>query len=213
MLNIIYPPHCPKCRRRVEEQGAWCEQCAPGRFVLREAAPEGHRPAALAVCLTLLPYDGTVKILLHRLKFRPDPVAAKYFVWLLHNKVNWAKLQPPEIVAPVPLSAERLAKRGFNQTELLFRPWCKAQQIQWADVLARNRDTLPQWKLSSVERRQNIKGAFVVIKPELVIGRTVLLVDDILTTGFTMSECAKTLKAAGAKEVWGLALASGAPGR
>jgi predicted amidophosphoribosyltransferase len=79
-------------------------------------------------------------------------------------------------------------------------------------VLARHRDTLPQWQLSPIERRRNIKGAFIVTQPELVQGKTVLLVDDILTTGFTLAECARTLRKAGAKEVYGLALASGAAG-
>jgi ComF family protein len=164
------------------------------------------------MCLTILPYEGAVKHLLHRLKFQPDPQAANYFSWLLDNKVNWAKLLCPELVVPVPLSVERAAKRGFNQTELLFRPWCQAHGYAWAEVLARHRDTLPQWQLSPIERRRNIKGAFVVLQPELVQGKTVLLVDDILTTGFTLAECARTLKKAGAKEVHGLALASGASG-
>jgi ComF family protein len=210
LLDIVYPPRCPACRSAVSVQGGWCSRCLPESVPLRELPPGGQRSAALDICLTIFPYDGAVKHLLHKLKFQPDPKAACYFAWLLENKVNWAKLHGPELVAPVPLSVQRLAKRGFNQTELLFKPWCEAHGYIWADTLVRNRDTLPQWQLSPIERRQNIKGAFAVTQPELVQGKTVLLVDDILTTGYTMAECARTLKKAGAKAVCGLALASGA---
>lgn len=212
LLNLVYPPRCPGCKSPVSEQGAWCRQCLPDRLTLRELAPGGRRPAALAICWTILPYDGSVKKLLHRLKFRPDPQAAGYFCWLLEHQVNWAKLSEPELIIPVPLSAERLAKRGFNQTELLFRPWCTAQGYAWSDIMVRGRDTLPQWRLSPLERRRNIKDAFSVTCPEAVRGKRILLVDDILTTGYTLSECARTLKKAGAKEVSALALASGASG-
>lgn len=212
LLDVFYPPRCPSCRSLVSQQGAWCQQCLPDRLTLRELAPGGKRPVALAMCWTILPYDGTVKQLLHRLKFRPDPKAAGYFCWLLANQVNWNKLSRPDLIAPVPLSAERLAKRGFNQTELLFQPWCEAQGYVWADVLDRQHDTLPQWQLSPLERRRNIKDAFIVSQPEAVQGKRILLVDDILTTGFTLSECARTLKKAGAREVSALALASGALG-
>lgn len=212
LLDIVYPPHCPACRSQVNEQGAWCANCLPEVIRLREAAPEGSLPAHLSGCLAVLDYNGAVKTLLHRLKFRPDRGAAEYLVWLLNHRVSWAKLQRPDAVVPVPLSAYRLATRGFNQTELLFADWTRRQEIPWLNALERLRDTRPQWQLSPLERRRNIKDAFAVSDPALVKGKTILLVDDILTTGFTLSECAKTLKKAGAKEINALALASGAVG-
>ena len=211
LLDIIYPPRCPSCRTIVSELGAWCDNCLPAVIRLREASPE-ESPAFIRQCLTVLAYDGTVKKLLHRLKFQPDPKAAKYFVWLLNKRVSWAKLQRPDAIVPVPLSASRLAVRGFNQTELLFLSWSQGQDIPWLNALERQRDTLPQWQLSPLERHRNIKGAFAVPDPVLVRGKSILLVDDILTTGVTLSECAKMLIKAGAKEVRTLALAGGAIG-
>lgn len=210
LLDLLYPPRCPACRASVGEQGAWCSRCLPDKLCLRELAPEGRLPSALDLCCTILPYDGTTKRLLHRLKFKPDPATARYFKWLLTNKVNWAKLPVSNLVVPVPLSPQRIAKRGFNQTELLFHPWCREKPLPWGNALIRTRDTQPQWQLTPLERSKNIKGAFNVIDPESVRSKTILLVDDILTTGLTMNECARTLKKAGAIKVHGLALASGA---
>lgn len=191
LLDLFYPPRCPACYSQVGEQGAWCDDCLPSIVTLRELAPSGKRPPALSLCFTLLSYDGTVKRLLHRLKFNPEPGAARYFEWLLQNKVNWAKLIVPDLVVPVPLAPARLAQRGFNQTEMLFRPWCESQGLLWADLLLRTRDTRPQWQLSPLERRRNISGAFAVMQPDRVRDKTILLVDDILTTGVTLNECAR----------------------
>lgn len=210
LLDLLYPPRCPACGSATPVQGAWCRLCLPELLPLRELAAGGRRPRPLSLCLTIVPYTGTVRQLLHRLKFRPDRRAAGYLAWLLCNRVNWNKLPPPELVIPVPLSPQREAWRGFNQTELLFRGWSEKQGYCWADLLRRRRDTQPQWQLPPLQRRRNIKAAFAVQHPEQLQGKTVLLVDDILTTGFTMAECARTLRRAGAGEVYGLALASGA---
>jgi len=80
----------------------------------------------------------------------------------------------------------------------------------WEEVLARIRATEPQWELTPGERRKNIKGAFGSTRPELIRDKNILLVDDIFTTGITLNECARVLKKAGARKVFGLALASGA---
>jgi predicted amidophosphoribosyltransferase len=78
------------------------------------------------------------------------------------------------------------------------------------ELLERVRHTIPQWELKSTERKNNIKGAFVVTHPEMVRNKDILLVDDIITTGITLDECAKVLKKAGAASVHALVVASGA---
>jgi ComF family protein len=111
------------------------------------------------------------------------------------------------IVVPVPLHAIKLRQRGFNQSELIARASLKlkpaALRLQLnASVLERRRETKSQIGLSRHQRRENIRRAFVVAKPHEVTGREVLVVDDVFTTGTTVSECARVLRRAGASKVY-----------
>jgi len=112
------------------------------------------------------------------------------------------------LIMPVPLHPRRLRARGFNQSLLLAK--CVAREIG-AELdflsLRRTRFTKPQTELSSEERKKNVRKAFEVLKPEVVKGRTIVLVDDVATTGSTLNECAKALKRVGADGVLCLVLA------
>ena len=109
----------------------------------------------------------------------------------------------------MPLHASREKERGYNQTRLIFTDWLAAHDLPLHDALQRLRRTKPMYRLSAVERRENIKGA-LGIRPgaEAVRGRHILLVDDIFTTGATLTECARVLHQAGAQSVTVLVLAS-----
>ena len=108
-----------------------------------------------------------------------------------------------------PLSASRRAERGYNQVALIFDSWCRRQGLVWLDdCLARRRPTSPQWELDRRERRENIKDAFIVNAPKYIRNHSILLVDDIVTTGRTLDECAAVLRQAGAASVSALALAN-----
>jgi len=121
------------------------------------------------------------------------------------------------IVAPVPLHSSRQRQRGFNQAELLARGLVRGLRGRgqsWrlvAGSLRRTRATLPQVGLSVTARRENVRGVFSVTRPELVRNRTVVLVDDVMTTGATLSACAGALKRAGASRVLALSLARATP--
>lgn len=105
-----------------------------------------------------------------------------------------------DCLIPVPLHPSREAERGFNQSLLLARHVGRRWRIAVEPRgLHRQRATPPQTDLGAPERRKNVKGAFAVSRPETVGGRHVLLIDDVLTTGATVSECARTLVAAGAQ--------------
>jgi ComF family protein len=117
-------------------------------------------------------------------------------------------LSPPDLIVPVPLHPERLRQRGFNQAQLLagiFFP--ERRQKLHLSLIQRLRATPPQTGLTGEMRRRNMKGAFGVTAPEQVAGRTVLLIDDVLTTGATVEECARVLQRAGAGDVQVLTLA------
>ena len=110
-------------------------------------------------------------------------------------------------LVPVPLHRAKLRQRGFNQAELIARAAMKISPARdrlllCAGVLERKRETASQIGLTTHQRRENLRGAFGVAQPEVVKGREVLVVDDVYTTGATVSECARVLRRAGATKVW-----------
>jgi ComF family protein len=124
-----------------------------------------------------------------------------------------ARMGPGEagglLIVPVPLHRAREKERGFNQSELLARHLTSALGLEPpVTALTRRAQAVSQTSLSRTERLKNIRDNFAVTGGKMVRGRTVLLIDDVLTTGATMSECARVLKQAGAKKVMGFTLAS-----
>ena len=212
-LQLLFPMRCPECGREVGSKGAWCAGCVQELWSSRrlDVAERGMRHVER--CQVLTGYQGAVRTLLHGLKFQGRRANAAPLSWLLSlaDEAELAELVSPDVlVIPVPVSADRLAERGFNQVELLFGDWSRQQGLEWeAGTLLRRRPTTPQWELDRTQRRENIKGAFFVNAPATVQDRSILLVDDIVTTGRTLEECAGVLRQAGAESVRALALANG----
>ena len=212
-LQLLFPLRCPECGREVGSKGAWCAGCVQELWSPRrlDVAERGMRHVER--CQVLTGYQGAVRTLLHGLKFQGRRANAAPLSWLLSlaDEEELEELVSPDVlVIPVPVSADRLAERGFNQVELLFGDWSRQQGLEWdAGTLLRRRPTTPQWELDRTQRRENIKGAFFVNAPATVQDRHILLVDDIVTTGRTLEECAAALHQAGAESVRALALANG----
>jgi ComF family protein len=115
---------------------------------------------------------------------------------------------------PVPLGKRRLKWRGFKQAEELAKELSSFLKIPLvSDCLIKIKETLPQVELSEKEREENIKGVFKIKNDEKILGKKILLVDDVYTTGSTMKECARILKRAGAKEIIGIVIARASPGQ
>jgi ComF family protein len=155
-------------------------------------------------------YDGGLRDLIHLLKYELVRPAANVLGRMLAEVVE--KLAPAfdkgdPILVPIPLHASKLRQRGFNQAELIARAALKLKPAGWEwrlrpEILERCRPTASQIGLTPHQRRENVRGAFVVRRPAEVQNREVLLVDDVLTTGTTASECARVLRRAGATRVW-----------
>ena len=112
------------------------------------------------------------------------------------------------LLVPIPIERTRLKSRGYNQTEELAKELVKKFSVPAAlNNLVKVKRTKPQVKLSAKERQENLRGAFAVQNPEEISGKEIFLVDDVYTTGATMEECARVLLKAGAKAVWGIAIA------
>lgn len=210
-LDFFYPPKCPGCKVVVVENGAWCTSCQGKIVAVRFINMAEHNLVSLDSCLAICEYTGSLKRIIHDMKFRHQWRYSICLQWLVQKYSKREMFLLGDCVIPVPLHAQRLKERGYNQTEYIFKDLFLAREMPWMpELLERTRHTIPQWELKSMERKKNIKGAFVVKRPELVKNKNIILVDDIFTTGITLDECAKVLKKAGAISVRALVVASGA---
>lgn len=143
------------------------------------------------------------------MKYRRLRVVNNLLGNILSQSIKQLNINDDVVVVPVPLHFSRYWKRGFNQAENLADFVAKQNNWLMKSVLIRNRATLPQFGLNKIRRKQNMADAFLLKKNshQIISGKIVILVDDIVTTGFTLNECAKILRQNGAKEVWGLVLA------
>jgi ComF family protein len=144
-------------------------------------------------------YDGRVLEAIHRLKYQRQLIYAKFLGQLLAASEAAALVAAADLLVPVPLHSWRLRARGFNQAILLAQTFPDISLGR--EVLVRQRPTLPQVKLSPLERQTNVKGAFMVPDPAVIKDKAVLLVDDVYTTGATVKECARALRRAGVGKV------------
>jgi ComF family protein len=175
------------------DEGALCGMC-------RRAQPHFRRAVAYGA------YEGALRDVVHLFKYDGVKPAGKLLGKLLHDAASAMALPDSVIVVPVPLWSGKRHTRGFNQAEAIALTSLSFQssgsiQLDTA-VLVRTRETASQTGLTRHQRRANVRGAFAVVKPERVKGRSVLVVDDVMTTGTTAGECARVLRRAGAKEVF-----------
>jgi ComF family protein len=232
VLDLVFPAVCPVCGDRSDApaQRPFCGPCwrglpvglDPGCPVCGEPFPGlggvlpcdacRRAPPPYAFARAAAEYRDGMREAIHALKFGARPVLAAPLGRLLAEAGTRAlPVAPPEWVdgvVPVPLHPARLAERGFNQAELLAAP-CGAR---WrvpvlTRALVRARPTLPQTDLDPAARRANVRDAFRVPRPATVLGRRLVLVDDVHTTGATVGAAARALRAAGAAAVGVLTLA------
>ncbi len=201
LLDLLYPPRCAFCRRLLtgQERGV-CRFCRPKLpYVPADGQVQHFRN--VDQCLSPLYYHGSVKDSLHRYKFDGLSAYADIYSEFIVKCIDENQISCDSITW-VPLSRRRLRKRGYDQAELLAKGIGKRLGLPPVRLLKKRRDTPPQSKTGSAEkRRANIAGAYTCLRPEQVAGKRVLLVDDIVTTGATLSEAAGVLKKAGAVEV------------
>ena len=228
LIDIVYPPRCPICLGFIWDTHPFCKICfldfhmiySPlcpicGRPFLSQAG-EDHpcedclrrKPFYKAAAAPYL-YEGALMTAIHQYKYGPKSFLASSLGPLLaHFAESWVKSSCRLLAMPVPLHLKRLRERGFNQSLLLARHVAGRLHSELDFLsLRRVRYTLPQTGLGKDERRKNVRGAFQLKDPEIVKGKTVLLVDDVATTGNTLNECARVLKKAGCDKVFCLVLA------
>ncbi|MBT9156429.1 MAG: Orotate phosphoribosyltransferase [Firmicutes bacterium] len=199
LLELLLPPR-PRCAICGEQSEV--NVCAPCKADmaafqhLRSAGRLGHPSSAKTIAL--LPFNGRVRKVIHRLKFANSPSIARS----LAQAFAEAEVLPfaaVDLVTAVPMHRARYLERGYNQAELLARELATLQKLPFRQVLTRTRATPPQNTLGRAARARNVAGAFAA--REDLTGRRILLVDDVYTTGNTVLACAQALYQAKAQDV------------
>lgn len=212
--NALYPPRCPFCDAFVGAHDFICEACLPRILRLEADAQFSHLAKIwFARCRSIFAYEDPVKNAIHGLKYSERFDLVRYFGSELSSEAQ--KIGEFDVIMPVPLHPARLRERGFNQSALLARRLGKILQKPCdVDSLKRTKNIVPQVGLERKARLANIKGAFEILpkaqrlKPNAKSeGKSVLLIDDVVTTGATANECARVLLKAGAETVSVLSIA------
>ncbi|HEV8352780.1 MAG TPA: ComF family protein [bacterium] len=222
ILDVLFPPACQVCR--TPGQDVLCRICMERIRLIR--APVCERcgkplrgpPDLIFTCLKCQGrrlsfrraraagiYDGAMREAIHALKFAGRSALAGPLGAVMAESATQWRADPPEAIVPVPLHAVRRRERGFNQAELLAQPVAEAlSRPLTPGALTRVRPTDAQSGLDADERRRNVRRAFAAGVP---LDGGILLIDDVFSTGCTVNECARALRAAGAGYVDVLTLA------
>ncbi len=212
ILDLLFPVGCLNCGR----DGYWlCDRCL-------DQIKINQSPAAMTIAVdsplsgVWIAADYNDKILAAAIKsfkyqFLPDlgqRLAELQFKYLSGNPIFCSRHF--DFIVPVPLSRRRLNWRGFNQSAILAAELCRRLNQPLAkNLLSRRYHTHPQVGLPAAERLSNVKGIFAANRAYCFAGAKILLIDDVVTSGATLGECAGTLLAAGAAEVWAAVIAHG----
>jgi ComF family protein len=223
LLSLLYPPRCPSCDRDLASRGAprLCRACRRELAPIGIACPRCGEPGSARTCTRCLvsppPFarahacfvyrdDGLSSRLVLRWKYDGDHVVGASLAELLVvHRTAHAKCY--DVIVPVPLHAARLASRGFNQAAVLARAVRRPGERLAVDALQRDGRRVTQATLNRAAREENVRDAFRVRPRSGLSGRSVLLIDDVVTTGATVRACSAALRDAGAAsvDVWSLA--------
>ncbi len=189
-LPVITQQQCPLCKRAHTAYGEVCFACSAY-----------YTNSFDSVCVASSLHDPIVRKAIHYHKYRFVKDISQPLGLLMAQSLMHVAMPSPDMIIPIPLHARRMRWRGFNQAEEIARALDLRIPIN-TDILKRVRYTTPQVSMKNKRKRQqNLAHAFTVICPEAVYGKRILLIDDVMTTGATLHECAAMLKKSGAYSV------------
>ena len=200
LADILFPTKCVLCGKILEkEETDLCHSCrveAPDCPISRKKYP------FIDSWVALWYYEGEVRRSLLRYKFYGRKNYADAYGRLLAMKLLREDMVDVDLITYIPISQQRLKKRGFDQVALLAEKVSAELALPWVKTMRKVRHNRPQSGIAGdAQRRANVLGAYQITDPDAVRGKRVLLLDDIVTTGATAGEAARVLLTAGAKEV------------
>lgn len=229
LSDIIYPRVCPVCNKPLSVDMLICDICKSrlvyaggnicvhcGKILMDKSATK------CKVCMTtetyfeegrsVFYYNDAIKKALMDFKYHNRRENAKFFAEsIMRVYADKIALWNIDLIVPVPVHKKKLLERGYNQAEVLTKELCKLNKCSCADVLIRVERTKPQKELTRLERMKNLQKAILIDnkKKDIIKGKNILIVDDIYTTGATVSSCASVLLEAGAARVFFVTVATG----
>lgn len=204
ILSFVYPVHCPACGSLLHHRESLCQACRE-QLTPCSDTNSGYCEGQY-FCYV---YEGVAEAVIHSLKFGNDIIASYAMAEEMAKKLALSGVDRKiDVIVPIPMTRRKRSERGYNQCVWLAREIGRiiGKPCDF-HLLYKIRETTEQKTLNYAERQENLSGCFEVRKPHRAAGKRVLLVDDVSTTGATLREAVKTLKAAGAAEVYVAAFA------
>jgi ComF family protein len=203
ILDLVFPPQCAGCN---QSGSILCPACATS-IRPRSLLPPRYDIDGISCLYTVNSYQGTLRTCIHALKYKGVTRLAEPLGMLL-SQLYLSYHVGADMLMPVPLHPDRYRQRGYNHAELLARVCAEKVGVPFAShLLVRTRATPAQVGLNADQRQQNMVNAFRVPATKAILGRKIVIVDDVCTTGATLEACATSLLLAGATSVQGLVLA------
>jgi competence protein ComFC len=203
LIDLLFPPHCIFCGAVIPSGTQICEKCEEEISNI-DAVKYMNVPEAGKTILCVVPYSysGQVRQSIIRFKFQGQKQFASFYGEKMGEQIQKSELNLDfDAITSVPISAQRRKSRGYNQSELIARVVANRMGLPYREYLMKITDNKEQHKLSQKERQKNVRGVYQPLQQEEMIGKNILLIDDIVTTGATLSECALVLFQSGANEV------------
>ena len=211
-INFLYPPTCiicgksskiyicEKCNKRIKkyEEYHYLSRDEDNNYPIR------HYDELIYI----LRYEKIIRKIMINYKFYSKPYISYFFAYkIMNNKYLCEKIKEYDYIVPVPMSENKEKSRGYNQTRLITSIISKKLKIKESNNLKKVNNALTQGKLNKLERINNIEGIFYVEDNQEFVGKRVVLLDDIYTTGSTIEECARVISESGAGEIFVIILA------
>lgn len=197
-LSRLKDPLCNICSKPIDQNSSIniCLECKKNKRYFETVK-------------SLLHYDNQVQKIIHKYKYYDKAYYCKLFGSMLYNYIKENNYCEFDLITSIPLHKSKIKSRGYNQSELIAKYIAKKINILYSKCLKRINKTKVQNELSKHERRKNVKNAFIAIDTHIIKNKTVLIIDDIYTTGATINECSRVLIEEGAKNIYGLTIARG----
>ena len=209
ILNFFFPQQCMICGRIIysDKNEYHCSKC---KKLLNLNPHTARKGIFLKECWAISHHRGIIKELIYLFKYQNKPYLSTFFGEILADYLKEKIFLNFDLIIPIPLHKRRQEERGYNQSELLANVVSKKLNISVdKKSLKRIKNTISQFELNLKQRKDNIKNAFEIKNKGIINGKTILLIEDISTTGTTLEECSRILKKAKAKEVFSLVISHG----
>ncbi|MFC1669017.1 ComF family protein [Spirochaetota bacterium] len=220
ILDLLFPSACINCKKPVKfEENSVCNECLSSVKLIEEKCERcsgiiekgkcticSDREFYIKKNIAVAEYSGLIKELLHVLKFNKRRRLYRHLSKIAYPELLKSKIDC-DMLSSVPMSSTNRWERGFNQSELISKDLSSMLGLPYHELLRENRNTISQKGLGYRDRFINVLNKYCVNDPSFIIGKKILLVDDVFTTGATMNECARILLESGALEICSLTIA------